>query len=97
MILISLTVDAADIYRATSDIKFRKSPSANSHAFGVIKEGSEIQIIDKSNSEWFKADYNGKIGFVSSKYLTLIQAKPTLSEYNHVYLDQHRSRFNDTH
>jgi hypothetical protein len=66
---------AGDIYKTTSELKFRKEPNSHSHAYGTIKSGEEVIVIDKTDSEWFKIEHGGKTGYLSSKYLTLIRAE----------------------
>ncbi|MBK6986360.1 MAG: SH3 domain-containing protein [Bacteroidetes bacterium] len=73
LIITSINAVASDIYRTTSELKFRKAANAKSHSFGIIKKGVDVNVIDKSNDEWYKIEYNGKTGYLSSKYLQLIQ------------------------
>ena len=61
------TVKYKKIVTATS-LNFRNGPSTTSSKIGSIKEGSEVGVISESNG-WSKISYNGKIGYVSSKYL----------------------------
>lgn len=71
----SVSLIASDIYKTVSELKFRKEANSHSHAYGTLKSGVEVKVIDKSNAEWFKIEHDGKTGFVSSKYLTLVKAE----------------------
>jgi uncharacterized protein YgiM (DUF1202 family) len=73
LIIITINAVAYDIYRTTSELKFRKAANSKSHSFGIIKKGVDVNVLDKSNDEWYKIEYNGKTGYLSSKYLQLIQ------------------------
>jgi uncharacterized protein YgiM (DUF1202 family) len=72
----------ADKYTTTSDLKFRKSASGKANTIGLVKNGETVEVIDKSNSEWFQVEYNGQMGYLASKYLVLIHEniKPTQTE-----------------
>ncbi len=75
LIILYRVIIAGDIYKTTSDLKFRKEPNAHSHSIDHIKSGDSVNVIDKTNLEWFKAEHNGKTGYLSSKYLILLRAE----------------------
>ena len=51
-----------------SALNFRSGPGTNYSKITTISYGSEVGVISESNG-WSKVNYNGKIGYVSSKYL----------------------------
>lgn len=62
----------AQTYRATSDkgLNLRSEPNANASVITSIPAGADIKVVDKSNSEWYKVNYDGKTGYVSAKHIS---------------------------
>ena len=69
-LVLSFTLNASNIYQTTTDLNVRSGPSSKYNSIGVILKGENVFVLDESNSQWFKIDYNGKNAFVSSKFLT---------------------------
>ena len=66
------TPSTSKSYGTTTDnLNLRKGASTSSARITTIKKGSKIEILDKSNSSWYKVKYNGKTGYVSSQYVRL--------------------------
>ena len=55
----------------TSNVNFRKGASTSSSILATIPKNTTIEIIDKSTSGWYKVEYRGNTGYVSTKYVTL--------------------------
>ena len=55
----------------TANVNFRKSASTSSSIIATIPKNTSIQVISKSTSGWYKVEYKGNTGYVSSKYVTL--------------------------
>lgn len=53
-----------------SGLNLRSEPTTNSTVVASIPPNRKVTVIEKSNSEWYKVEYKGKTGYVSSKYLT---------------------------
>lgn len=78
---VAINLNATDLYQTTGNLNLRSGPSTKYNSIGVIKNGEKVNVIEKTNSLWFKIEYNGKSGFLSSKYLTPITVKlPQLLE-----------------
>lgn len=58
------------IYRTTTELKMREQADVSADMLLVLSKGAEVQLIEKTNSNWWKVKYNGVIGYVSSKYLS---------------------------
>ena len=79
----------------TDNVNFRNSASTSSGIITTIPNNTTIEIVDKSNSEWYKIKYKGVTGYVSSKYVTLdgnnssdnTTSKPPTSTENGVTTD----------
>jgi hypothetical protein len=68
---IAFSANSFEIYKTTSELKFRKAANSKSHSLGIIKKGEEVNVIEKINDEWYKVEYSNKIGYLSSKYLQI--------------------------
>ncbi len=70
----SLLKDSRPVMRTTASVNFRTGPGMNFLVIQVIPRGTSV-FVDLSegnnNSEFQKVEFNGKIGYVSKKYLSL--------------------------
>ena len=55
----------------TANLNLRVEASTSSKIITTIPKGKTIEIVEKLNSGWYKVNYNGKTGYVSSKYVRL--------------------------
>ena len=55
----------------TANLNLRVKASTSSKIITTIPKGKTIEIVEKLNSGWYKVNYNGKTGYVSSKYVRL--------------------------
>ena len=55
----------------TANLNLRVEASKSSKIITTIPKGKTIEIVEKLNSGWYKVNYNGKTGYVSSKYVRL--------------------------
>lgn len=58
------------IYKTVSELKMREEADISSDMILVLNKGAEVELIEKTNSSWWKVKYAGVIGYVSSKYLS---------------------------
>ena len=80
LFLVNINLYAQNLYQTTSDTRFRSGPSVKYKSIGVIKSGEKVNVLEKTNSSWFKIEYNGKTGFISSKLLIPIVESPKIEE-----------------
>lgn len=80
LLVITINLNAQSSYQTTSDSRIRSGPNVKYKSLGVIKNGEKVNVIEKTNSSWFKIEYNGKTGFVSSKLLIPIVETPKVEE-----------------
>jgi len=65
-----------EIYTVTAEnLNVRKGAGANEPVVGKLKKGDKVELLEKTNDEWWKVSYtgvDGKMiwGYVSFKYLT---------------------------
>ncbi|MFN6947106.1 MAG: SH3 domain-containing protein [Cytophagaceae bacterium] len=75
-IFLSNNTFAQNLYvNPQSGVNMRKNPSVGDNVVESLPQGSRVEVVDKSNPEWYKVRYkdkNGqyKEGFVSAKYLS---------------------------
>lgn len=69
-------VEAQSNYETVSDANFRKGPGTRFKSIGIIKAGEKVYAYDVTNPSWFKVEYNGQLGYISSKFLSQIMAPP---------------------
>ena len=62
---------ASEIFEVTSDVFVRSGIGTTYEPLGVVKAGDHITVLDKSNTDWYKVEFEGKEGFISSKYLVI--------------------------
>ena len=55
----------------TVNLNLRVEASTSSEIITTIPKGQTIEILEKLNSGWYKVNYNGKTGYVSSSYVSI--------------------------
>lgn len=81
MILLGIipNINAKEIYTVNSErLNCRTEPNASSVSIGYLIYGTNIEVIDSTNSNWYKVKTNNGVGYVRSNYLTKINK----SEHN---------------
>lgn len=64
------TSSANDKYIVTaSSLNVRDTASTNSLILGKLSSNDTVDVVDKTNSNWVKIQYEGKFGYISSKYI----------------------------
>lgn len=53
-----------------SGLNLRSEPSTNATVVTSIPPNAKVTILEETNSEWTKVEYDSHTGYVSSKYLT---------------------------
>lgn len=54
-----------------SKLNCRQSPVTGKVAF-ILSSGSQIHVIDQDSSGWYFIEHDGKVGYVSNKYISLL-------------------------
>lgn len=52
----------------TSNTNIRQSPDKTSKILGVVNPGEQFELLDESQTDWYKINFNGQDGFVSKKF-----------------------------
>lgn len=56
-----------------TDLNFRKGNSTDAAIITRLDTDLPVSVLDDSDPDWFRINYNGTVGYVSSKYLTVDQ------------------------
>ena len=69
--LTSLGYSQTDYYvKSSNGLNLREGKGSNYKVQTSIPAGAKVEVIDKSDEEWWKVSYQGSIGYVSSEHLT---------------------------
>ncbi|MBN9648050.1 SH3 domain-containing protein [Terrisporobacter glycolicus] len=66
----------------SANVNFRKSSSTSSSIIATIPKNTTIEIVNKSNSKWYKVKYKGNTGYVSKDYVKLNGSNSNTSSSN---------------
>ena len=82
-IILAFTLNAQDITKyTTTNLNMRFRADSLSKVLTVIPKGTPITIAEDCDCNWIPVAYNGKIGYVSTKYLS--KEKPSLSAQSEI-------------
>lgn len=57
--------------KVSDSLNVRASASTTANVIGSLKNGATVTILDDATSGWYKIQYNGTTGWVSSDYVTV--------------------------
>lgn len=57
-----------------SDVNVRSGPGVNYSVVACLPRNAAITVTDRSNSDWYAISYNGITGFMSSRYVSVVEA-----------------------
>ena len=57
-------------YIVNANVNFRQGPSTSYNTYGVLSPKTEVLVLEYTNSSWYKVQYDNKIGYIYSSYLT---------------------------
>ncbi|MFN3402557.1 MAG: SH3 domain-containing protein [Cytophagaceae bacterium] len=55
--------------KSATGVNLRDRPNTNSNVVEKIGNGERLKVVEKTNNEWYKVEYNGKTGYVYAEYL----------------------------
>lgn len=65
-------------YVSTEGLRVRKGPSTDTEEITSLSKNDEVKIIGQTG-KWYKIDLNGKVGYVSAKYISDTKLPETTS------------------
>lgn len=77
VLICSLLVIPAYAEEATvsgSDVNVRSGPGVNYPVVVCLSRNTPITVTDRSNGDWYAINYNGITGFMSSRYINIVDA-----------------------
>src|SRR5690554_4366696 len=61
------------IYEVTSNVFVRAGIGTRNDVVGVAKVGERVTIVEKENLNWFKIEFGDGYGYISSKFLKVVE------------------------
>ncbi|NQZ76739.1 MAG: SH3 domain-containing protein [Ekhidna sp.] len=58
------------IYEINQDVNLRKGPNNKKKVLTTVAEGETITVLEKTNEWWWKVEYNNKVGFIASSFIS---------------------------
>ena len=78
LMLFTVSTYAANIGVVNTDVlNFRSGPGTGYELLGQFVRGEMMKVTENVDSEWSKVDFNGRIGYVATRYLSIRQDNPT--------------------
>ncbi len=82
LVMVSISTYAAGTGVVNTDVlNFRSGPGTGYELLGQFVRGEMMQIIENVDGEWSKVNFNGRIGYVATRYLSIRQDNPTDRSY----------------
>jgi uncharacterized protein YgiM (DUF1202 family) len=70
------SVQTGTVVNCTTSVNVRSGPGTTYSIIGPAPKGAKYTVTGQSGS-WYKIDYNGKTGYISSTYLSVSSSTPT--------------------
>lgn len=67
---ITVSVKTATVTTTGGVLNLRAKASTSGALLGTIPNGTVLTVVEETSSSWWKVQYNGKTGYVSTAYLT---------------------------
>ena len=58
----------------TNSLNVRSTPDTSKASIGKLSKGQKVTIISQETNGWYKINFNGKVGYVSGKYISVQKA-----------------------
>ena len=70
------TISSADTkgFISGSDVQFRNAPGTDSDVIRFLSKGTEVTILDMSDSDWYQISQGGNTGYVYSQFVKISSA-----------------------
>jgi cell wall-associated NlpC family hydrolase len=57
-----------------SSLRLRSAASTASTTLATVSQGAKVDVLEDAQNGWYKVEYNGKVGYMSADYLTVVPA-----------------------
>ena len=62
------TVDA-------TSLNLRSAPSTSAASLGLVKDGTQVEVLEDAVNGWYKVVHNGRTGYMSADYLVVVASE----------------------
>ena len=62
----------------THSVNFRSAPSLDGRILDNLSKGTKVNVLEQAGSYWYKAEVNGKTGYLSTKYVSMTGRSATV-------------------
>ena len=62
------TVDA-------TSLNLRSAPSTSAASLGLVKDGTQVEVLEDAVNGWYKVVHNGMTGYMSADYLVVVASE----------------------
>lgn len=67
-----VSVNKQGIVKVNSTLNMRSGPGSNYNVIGTLRNNDKVEIIKEVNG-WYEIKFNGKSGYVSSQYVSMVE------------------------
>lgn len=60
-------------------LNLREEPSVTSMEIEKIPKGATVEVLEKTNAEWWRVRYKGEVGYAAEEYLSRIEDSSTIT------------------
>ncbi|MDO5010132.1 MAG: SH3 domain-containing protein, partial [Intestinibacter bartlettii] len=64
--------DCSDVLKVKTTLNVRTGPSTSYRQIGIVSKGQVIQVTGKCSNGWYQIKFGNKVGYISGKYLDLM-------------------------
>ena len=68
---LSVTAFAEQAIVTGEEVNVRSGPGLVYSSFTSLREGMTVEVLNRSNADWYQVSWDGNVGYVSSAYLRL--------------------------
>ena len=77
---VTITDYKATMYSTTVTLNVRSEPSQEGTKLGMVGQDTPLSVTGKCSNGWYRIDYNGGVGYVSSDYVTVAPGQSEKSD-----------------
>ena len=70
LLLCLISFGQGSIKYTSANLNLRSAPTVSSQIVTIIPKGTSVTLSENCNCDWILVNYHGKVGYVSTKYLT---------------------------
>ncbi len=63
------SAQSAYTVKSSGGANLRQGPATGKEVLTTMPAGAKVKVVEKTNEDWYKVEYNGKSGYVSSSLI----------------------------